>query len=350
MLLILFLILILVNIYFKHKKSKIDLYPIIIMGLILYSGLKFNYGYDYKNYLIHFEEIYTLNDLLNTSFEKGYSFLVYFFKLFGLGFNTFLLCIAYTSINMKKKVFDKFSVFPEVSLLLYFLLFYLVNDVEQIRHGISIGFCFYSMIYLFQEDIKSKIYSFLLIICGILFHTSAVLFIPIYFIKDKLFNRRVYYILIIVSLLLSFVDFFNVLTFINNSFLHSNYITQKVNMYIIDKHSFFNFTLLIKIFILLVFYLWVFDYKNKLHRLLFNIYFIGILYTILLSNMPIVLARGTIYMRYCELLMIPMYFEVAVKQKNKIIHFIIVTMILGYYFLKFILILKNPEYFYYTSI
>lgn len=41
---------------------------------------------------------------------------------------------------------------PEISLLIYFLMFYTFNDVEQIRHGISIGLCFYSLLYILEDD------------------------------------------------------------------------------------------------------------------------------------------------------------------------------------------------------
>lgn len=338
------------NIYLKKKKSKLDLYPLIVVILILYSGLRYYYGFDYENYLVHFNEINSINDVLNTTFEKGYSLLVYLFKLLGLGFNTFLLFISFTSIKLKTAVFKKLSVLPDVSLLLYFLLFYVFNDVEQIRHGISIGFCFYSIIYFLEDNPKSKIYSFLLIVLGILFHTSAILFIPIYFIKDKIYNKKLYISLFGIAILLSFVDYFSLLSFVNELFLHSNYIREKIALYTTDRQSFISLTLICKIFILIIFYLYAFDYKDKLHRLLFNIYYIGVLYTILLCNVPILMTRGTSFMRYAELLMIPIYLNNIKKLPDRKIHIVISVIIFSYYFIKFITALMNPEYYYYTSI
>lgn len=344
------LFLILINICMKKSKYKINLYPVIVIILILYSGLRYNYSFDYENYLIHFNEINSLSSVISTGFEKGYSLLIFVFKILGFGFNTFLLFIAFLSIKMKEKVFNRLSVFPEISLLIYFLLFYVSNDVEQIRHGISISFCFYSLIFLYKSDKKSNIISFSLIILGVLFHTSAMLFIPVYFIKDKVFSKKKYFIYFVISILLSFINFYDFIVIFNDIFLHSQYITQKISIYASNKHSFVSLTLLIKCVTLCIFGIYVFDYKNKLHRLLFNTYYIGILYTILLSSIPILVARGTAYMRYSELLMIPMYIQNIKNKENKKIHILIITLLFSYYFFKFFILIINPEYFYYTTI
>lgn len=338
------------NIYLKKKKSKLDLYPLIVVILILYSGLRYYYGFDYENYLVHFNEINSINDVLNTTFEKGYSLLVYLFKLLGLGFNTFLLFISFTSIKLKTAVFKKLSVLPDVSLLLYFLLFYVFNDVEQIRHGISIGFCFYSIIYFLEDNPKSKIYSFLLIVLGILFHISALLFIPVYFLKDKKINKKVCIAIFIISFALSFINYFNILDYINNNFIHSLYLAEKIKIYANESMNLINTTLIIKTFILSIFYFNVYDSNNKLHRILFNVYFLGIIFTNIFNSIPILAARGTIYMRYMELLMIPLYIKSIENKENKKYHYLILFMIFAYYFIRFFITLINPEYFYYTSI
>lgn len=349
MILLIFLILILVNLWLK-KNTKYNLYPFIIIGLILYSGLRYSYGFDFNNYLIHFHEIGSIGDVVKTNYEKGYSLLLYIFRLLGFGFNTFLLFVAFCSVKMKEKVFNKLSVLPEISLLLYFLLFYVVNDVEQIRHGISIGFCFYSIVFLCEEDKKSKIISFILIVLGVLFHISAILFIPIFFVKDKMLNKKIYVGIFIISILLSFINYFELLKIINESLLHSKYLSLKINSYSTESQSFLSLSLLIKCFILSVFSFFAFNSQNKLHRLLLNIYYIGIIYTVLLSNIPILMARGTTYMRYAELLMIPIYLQKINDQENKKLHIIIVSLIFGYYIFKFITLIIKPEYFYYTSI
>ncbi len=350
MILFLILFLIILNLFLKRKDNKYDLFPIITILLILYAGLKYKYGYDYNNYLINFNEINTFSDAINTNFEKGYSLILFLFKSIGLGFHSFLLFIAFISIKMKTNMIKKFSVLPEVSLLIYFLLFYINNDVEQIRHGISIGFCFYALRFMLEDDMKSKIFAILFIIFGVLFHTSALLFIPIYFIKDRVISDRQYVIIFVTSLLFSFVNIFDVLILLNKTFIHSTYLTSKINIYLTEKQSIINLSLLIKLFILIVFYYFAFDKKNKVHRLLFNTYFVGIIFTCIFNSIPILTARGTIYMRYCELFMIPIYINSIKEQKNKKIHYCLISCIFAYYLIKFLTMVMKPEYFNYLSI
>ncbi|MFQ9924821.1 MAG: EpsG family protein [Beduini sp.] len=350
MILLFILVLILLNIYLKKNHNKIDLFPIIIVMLILYAGFKYNYSYDYNNYLIHFNEINSFADVISTGFEKGYSLIIFIFKNLGLGFHALLLFIAFISIKTKSKLIKQLSIFPEISLLIYFLLFYVNNDVEQIRHGISIAFCFYSLIHMLKNNNKSKVYSFLLIVLGILFHTSAILFIPVLFIKDKKISKKTYIIIFLISLALSYVNYFDLLTLLNNNFLHSLYLETKISLYARESNSLINASLLIKLFILIVFYHFSFNSKDKSHRLLFNIYYLGIILSNVFNSIPILAIRGTIYMRYAELLIIPLYIQTVINQRNKRYHYIILLLIFIYYFMKFFTLITNPEYFYYTSI
>ena len=57
MILLIILFLILLNIYIKKKNINYDLFPFIVVLMILYAGLKFEYSVDYNNYLINFQEI-----------------------------------------------------------------------------------------------------------------------------------------------------------------------------------------------------------------------------------------------------------------------------------------------------
>ena len=234
--------------------------------------------------------------------------------------------------------------------MLYFLLFYLFNDVEQIRHGISIGFCFYSLKFLLNDDLKSQLLSILCIVLGILFHTSAVLFLFVYVLKDKFLDKKVYIILFILSIVLSFVNYFDVIAAINDSLIHSAYLSTKLNSYQHQSQSRVSLTIAIKIAMLSIFYLFAFDVKNKMHRLLFNIYYLGIVCTCAFSSIPILIARGSLYMRYTELLIIPIYISSIKDKSNKKIHYCILALIFIYYFMKFFISVLDPIYFNYSSI
>ena len=341
---------ILINVFFKRKNINCDLFPVIVILLVLFAGLKDNYSYDYKNYLINFNEIHVLGDVFNTSYEKGYAFLVLLFKKMGLGFNTYLLFIAFISIKLKTKVIKKISIMPEISLLIYFLMFYTFNDVEQIRHGISIGLCFYSLLYILEDDKKSNIIALLLISLGILFHISAVFFIPVYILKNKELKKKSYMILLVTSLFISFINYFDILLYINDTFIHSTYLTDKLNLYNVDN-SIFNISLFIRIGTITIFYFFAYDKKDSVQRLMFNTYFIGIVLTAILNTIPILAARGTTYMRYVEILMITICIKNSESHKGKKwIHYCILLVFFSYYAISFFKVLSDPTYFFYHSI
>lgn len=350
MILLLVLLLILISIAFKIKRTDINLLPVIVVFLILIAGLKNNYTYDFENYLINFTEINGLNDILATNFEIGYAILVFIFKSCGLGFHTLLLFIAFLSIKMKWCVIDKYSPLPEVSLLIYFLLFYVFNDLEQIRHGLSVGLCFYSLIYLDDKESKLNIKFVSLNIVAILFHYSAILFLPFIFVRDHIFKKRIYFAVIAIAIVLSMINLVDVLNTINTSFLHSSYITSKLELYSNESSTLISSTLIIKVFIFSMFYIYAYDSNKKLHRILMNMYFYGIIITLIFNSIPIVVSRSSLYMRYAEILMIPIYLNTIPKLSNKKIHSTIVIFIFSYYFIKFLQVIIVPEYFFYNAI
>ena len=350
MFLLVYLILILLCIYLKYKDVKLNLYPIIVVLLILYAGLRSNYGYDYENYVIYFNEINSLSDVFNTGYEKGYATLIYIFKNFGFGFSTLLLFIAFVSVGLKSITIKRQSIFPELSLLIYFLLFYVYNDVEQIRHGISVSFCFYSFNYLMRDDFKSKIISIFLYILSVLFHTSSILFILVILLKDRKISNKGMISLVCASIILGMVNIFGILELINNALLHSAYLNVKLAAYNNESQPLINASLIIKCVFLAMYYLTAYDKKDRKHRLLFNTYFLGILLTCALNSIPILTARGTLAMRYMEIFIYPICLKKLIDGKTKKYQNALILLFGLYYFVKFFQYILVPEYFFYTSI
>ena len=144
--------------YGFEKNKKISL--VLIITLILITGLRKS-GYDLDNYRIHYNEMNNITDIFLTIYEFGFSFIAYIFNKFNIGFHSFMLFIAFLSISLKTRTFNKLSPYPIISFLLYYIIFFIYNDFTQIRHGLAIGICFYSI--LFMKDIKFKLLSFILL-------------------------------------------------------------------------------------------------------------------------------------------------------------------------------------------
>ena len=331
--------------HYKTEKAE----QLIIILLILFAGLQLNFSDDYQSYRGLFGEINSIKDVINTILEPGFAFLIFTFKKIGLGFNTFLLFIAFCSINLKTKAIKKLSSLPYLSLLLYFLLYYITQDVIQIRQGLAIAVCFYAIIFITEE----KPHAFFgAVFIAITFHYSAFIFLPVYFLKNiNLKNKKLILFLVFISLLISSVNILSIINWVNTSFLHSSYIFHKLKIYDTVSISIISVTFFIRLLIY-IFYIFFTDNDNQ-NKLYANIYLLGIFIFSMFHSVEILAARFTIYFRFIEILMIPDIYKSAKKCENKSKKIMIYTFLLFmlfYYILKFVLVLIDPNYLFYQSI
>lgn len=344
--LIFYCILLLLSTWWAYKKNNYKIPLLIIFLLILITGLRYACGYDLDNYLIHFGEINSFSDVLNSTYEIGYSFIVLLFKNIGLGFQTLLFVIACVAIFLKAKTMDKLSPIPILSFLIYFLVFFIYNDFTQVRHGLAIGLTFYAI--LFIDENKWKYFGLILLAC--LFHYSAICFIPVYFIRNINLSWKSFAIACIVSILLSLVNIPYLLNWLNNSLLHWNYLSNKLELYQDSVGNIFEIGFFFKIIFLMFFLLFAYDNKKRVEKICVNIYAFGILTFGLLSSFSIIAYRTNAFFRMAEVILLPIYITKIPRMKNKWLHYCFVGGIFVYYLIKFLLLMFDPAYFNYHSI
>lgn len=117
--------------------------------------------------------------------------------IFGSNPQSFFLIFAAFGITLKFAAFSKDSPLPELSLLLYFLSYFLLHDYTQIRAGVASGFFLLSMRDLAEGN--KGIY-FKKVVFACLFHWTALVMIPIYFIVRK-FSLAFFAVLPLVGIL-----------------------------------------------------------------------------------------------------------------------------------------------------
>lgn len=344
-LLILVISLIYLTYSIKNKNFKIPLF--LILTLILFAGLRFKYGYDYDNYSTIFNEISTIKDVVNTVIEKGFALVILLFKKIGFGFQTFLLFIAFLSINCKIAVMKKMSVFPIVSFIIYFLIFYLYNDAEQIRHGVAIGFCFLAVYFLLENK---RIIAWLLIFLAISMHYSAIFFIIVPFIYKIKMKKKSYFLILIGAILLSFINVFEIIDWINSNFLEISYLTTKLETYQGATSNVISLSLILRVVFISFYIYFAFDDKNEKETSFVNIYFLGIILFCLLTSIPVLAARSTVYMRYFEILLMPLYMKKYENMENRNLQKLFVSGYWMYYLFTFINAVLDPKYLIYHSI
>lgn len=207
---------------FSNKiKERKHLIFYILLYLIFFDGLRFETGTDWKSYYNYFyygtaEEIY----------EIGFKQFIYVIKLLTNNYSIFLL--IYSSIYYYF-VFFKLSQKNNYNIITIFLLYSsLTPMLGAMRQFLALSIIVYSINYIF----KKKFYKFILcILIASLFHSSAWLFLPAYYLNKKLSIKK-----IILFLLLSIIIRVFFKTILINSFLF-NYIPMKSKVLLYINHK-----------------------------------------------------------------------------------------------------------------
>ncbi len=167
------------------------------------------------------------------------------------------------------------------NIILNFLFFFLFSgiqiEIDLLRNSKSIALFMLSLQFSYGEK-KSFIKYELLNLLGVLFHTSALIYLPLFFFLNKKHSRK-FYILILTILIFIFFARIKILTsFLNSiiSFLPNGRSLQKILNYLTDEHYssvlFFSPIVLERIFTYCVFIY----YLPRLERKESNVVFMNI--------------------------------------------------------------------------
>ena len=202
---LLFSIILLVS-WHKHSKkindnklfiqsTKLTRYHYAALLLISFIvGFRYYVGNDWESYKVLFENIASHNYSIY-QVEWGYMLLNQLVIKFGGGYTIMFSIVAFISWFFIFKSFDN-KVLP-IFIFFIFADEYFFWSMNGVRQFVAIGIFLYSINFIIDRNIK--IYM-ILIISASLFHISALLLIPLYFIPyHKLYNQKLWGILFIVS-------------------------------------------------------------------------------------------------------------------------------------------------------
>ena len=171
------------------KRSRIFFvsYSILLVLFVLSSGLRdLIGGYDVYIYRAGFLSSDVLRN--SYSFEIGFNYLLVFFKW--ISNSEFFMFFGISCIIgfSHFSIFKKYCSFFFVAIFIYFCKFYLMSYV-YLRQGIAMGIVWYSLNYILKRDLIR--YMGLLVV-SFLFHKSALIFFPMYFLTKR--YRKIIYI------------------------------------------------------------------------------------------------------------------------------------------------------------
>lgn len=347
---ILFLVVVIYAIY-NYKLtagSKSIAYYLIGVLLILFAGFRgLNVDFDYKAYL----EIYNnKTDTLHTLFSSPSQFfrkleyepsILLIFStiktIFKDGFQIAIFLFALLSVSLKMKAIPKMTEFLPYSLILYFSSIYLLQDFTQIRAAVASGFMLLSIPHIVNRDLKKFL---LYVALAVIFHYSAIVLAPLYFLNTKHINKLLYVVLIGVAITLAVLKFtpFDFILKYNLGIY-----TEKINNYIIGQQwekreiNIFNFSILLQIVIAVFFLFFAEKTNNKYAVILTKIYSLGIVVFYLSSSAPVIAFRLSDLLGMVQIILIPFIFYLV---KPKFLVELIIIIIALAFFLNQVLI--NP--------
>ena len=111
--------------------------------------------------------------------EMGFFYLGVFVKSFTSNASVYLLIIALLSFFFLYKAFDKYCLYPIFGVCAYISRFYLARNFMQIRAGLSYAIVLMAVQYITQKDWKRY---FAWVFVAYLFHHSALIAVPLYFL------------------------------------------------------------------------------------------------------------------------------------------------------------------------
>ena len=111
--------------------------------------------------------------------EYGFYFLGVIFKSFSSNATGYLMFIAAITFVFMYKDFKRYCYYPIFGVCAYVSRFYLARNFIQIRAGLSYAIVLWAVQYITKRDWKRY---FLWVFIAYLFHTSAILAVPLYFL------------------------------------------------------------------------------------------------------------------------------------------------------------------------
>ncbi len=185
---------------YNHYYSLL-LFFIIILSVI--SGGRENVGADWGTYRDfyytgiaddktsgHTELLFQL--LRNISFELGLTY--------GM-FCCIVTMLSLTVLWKSLKILDVRNCF--LGFLVYLSLFFCNYQFNIVRHGLLASFIFLAVAYLSKEE---KIKAFICVIIGCGFHVMGAIFIPLFFLLNKLLSKKSFIILLVISVFIYMLD------------------------------------------------------------------------------------------------------------------------------------------------
>ncbi|MGL5459948.1 MAG: EpsG family protein [Cetobacterium sp.] len=315
-----------IDIFKSSKYLKKIVYTCSSVILIGVATFRNEVGTDSKNYIDAFKYIgkITLNptEVKFVYSDKGFIFLTSIIKEIFNSVEFYFFLISLTTILIIIYTLYKMTSYPLIGLLVYYIRFYFLRDLNQMRAGLAIAILMITFL-----SLNKKIKTIFIIFISSIIHKSCILWITVLALNKKLSNK-------IVILIITISIFFNYIIYRNVYFINSiiektgvpkAYISGEYGL--ISSKGFKNPILYYQLIILFVYMFLGKSLRSKFNNydLLKNIYLISILFFLLFMPWSSLAGRTSTIFATVEIFIIPSFIY-AFKRKI-IINFLILIIL-----------------------
>lgn len=176
--------------YRRHNVTNITIIGVILIIINILRGQRV--GFDTTSYMDHFTNIANRSffGAMNYYWEKGFSFLCKVLSYISKNPRIIIIVCGIIGIGGVMLYIYKYSKIPWLSLFIYISMGYYAYSFNIIRQCVALAIVIYSIRYIYSRNLMK----FVLCVClAILFHKTAVLILPLYWIsKIKINNTYIF--------------------------------------------------------------------------------------------------------------------------------------------------------------
>lgn len=324
--------------YVGYKTNSSFFLKIAFVVVFFYLAFRYNYGIDFKSYEFIFNQVKLNTNLGNI--EEGWIFINALSPTFSVLIGVLALFYSYTFYRfIKNYVSPNYWWFAILILLLNFS--YMITHASAMRQTVAILIFINSIKYILEQKIFKY---FLCCLLAFLFHKSAIILIPAYFMQ--FFNTkssRIVWLISLIAYLLLALDQSLVLEIYNffasdNSGLnldaYSHYVTGD------DIVGFrFNNIIYLLLFIIVA---WG-DKKQSLEFRKLGRLFLLALYCMALSNSVEMVARISYYFFPLSIVLYPSFLKNAFGYS--IVKYTFIAIVISVFLVRFYSMMLNPYWY-----
>lgn len=276
----------------------------------LLAVLRWERGTDWSAYLTMFENVENIFYLI--SFEPGFYYLNYIVASFTDNYTVVLIIQAVLIYILHYYVIKRYSLLPFVSLMFWFGFY--MGSIFFVRFHVGLAITLFSFIFIVEQ----KFWKFIIcVVVAFLFHRTALLFIPAYFLFNKTFSRKQFLFGMLFSFFLSalFEVGLGLLGQIDLGTISGKALsyTEDGADYMEDPtRSAFQIMLVgasyrVLLLILIITFYYDIYKENNMFKGLLNLYFIGMCLFVIVTPVSVSVARMSQYYEYFQFLLIPFF-------------------------------------------